>query len=192
MGKEIKQKQTYPEPVTQQRSCRLARRRLFGSPPSERPADFRISGLFLWGGIPLEAGWIRRHMATCPRCQQRFSALAKVHLGLSLLKSQAHSLDLLSRANAGTVAVLHRDLRKTPKAQHLAQTLPQPTLRERIRLYQQTFSQIAACFALLILSKMGVFSSLEQTQKQGRIAMKHYYSVHLDDEMADDLFTSQV
>jgi hypothetical protein len=192
MKRQTKPKYASLGPIIEQPPCKLARKRLLGPPFSKRRSGFRITELFSWGGIALDADWVQRHVATCPRCQRRFSALGKVHVGLSLLKSQAHSLDLLNRANAEAVAVLHRDLRQAPKAQHLSHLVPHPTLREKIRLYKQAFSQIAACFVLLTLSKISVFSSLKQTQKQGQIAVKHYYQVHLDDDITDDLFAGRV
>lgn len=189
MKRQTKLKHSPSKPIAGQPPCRFAKKRLFGTYHSKPRSGLRIPRLFSWGGIALEADWAQRHISTCSRCQQRFAALAKVQVGLSLLKSQVHSLDLLGRANAKTVAVLHRDLRNAPKAQHLRHASPRPLLRDRIRLYRQAFSQIAACFALLTLSKIGLFSSLEKAQKHGCTAMKHYYSQHIDEDMTDDLFT---
>lgn len=192
MKKKTKTTTTRSKPIAGRSPCTLARKRLFGTSPASRGTDLGLRRLFSRGSIVLESDWVRRHIAVCPRCQQRFSALAKVQIGLSLLKSQVHSLDLLQRANTNTVAVLHRDLRSASKAKHLTHAVPHPTWRDRIWLYKQSFSNIAACIALLTLSKIGLFSSLEQTQQQGRSAIQQYYQRHLDVDMADDLFSGQL
>jgi hypothetical protein len=54
----------------------------------------------------LDAPWVRRHVASCPKCQQRLAGLTKVDLALSVIKSQPHRLDLLTRANTAAIRML--------------------------------------------------------------------------------------
>ncbi len=167
--------------------CKLVRKRLFG--PSV--ADTNRSSIvrrFPRIGIDLDAPWVQEHMSTCQRCQRRFSAIGKVKLGLSLLQSQPHGLDLLSRANAATVQVLKRDLRQSSQADELKSMLPRPTFSARMSVLRHSLAHMAACATILFLSKMGIFSSIEQTQKQGQKVVRHYYNSHLGPDLTDDMF----
>ena len=114
--------------------------------------------------------------------------MGKVKLGLSLLQSQPHNLDLLAKANATTVQVLKRDLRHTAEADQLKSTLPRPTLTTRISVLRHSFAHMAACVTILILSKVGISSSIEQTQKQGQKVVRYYYDSHLGPDLTDDMF----
>ena len=168
-------------------SCKLVRKRLFGPSAADRERSSLV-GRFSGLGIDLDAPWVQEHMSTCMRCQRRFAVIGKVKLGLSLLKSQSHSLDLLSKANARTVQVLRRDLRHTPQADELKSILPRPTLTTRLSVLRHSLAHMAACVTILILSKVGIFSSIEQTQKQGHKVVRHYYDNHLGADLSDDMF----
>ena len=169
-----------------QSPCRLARKRLFGQ--SATPGG-RSGGLFSRAGIPMESAWIQRHISACPRCQQRFSALGRVNLGLNLIKSQSHSLDLLRRANTGAVNVLQHDLRENNQAKRLKTALPSPTLRDRVHCASHGLYQTAACITILILSKISVFSSIDRMQKHGQTTVRHFYDSQLGSNLSDDLFS---
>ena len=164
--------------------CRLVRTGLFGGTTHGLWAGIRSRA-----GIDLNADWVQRHIAGCPRCQRRFAALARVQLGLALLKSQAHGLDLLKHANARAIGVLSHGLRDQPKALELQTRLPGPTILDRIRLYRHSLAQTAACIAILVLSRIGVFSSMEYTQRQGHKTVKDYLDRNLGKDLADDLFS---
>ncbi len=165
--------------------CKLARKRLFGQSSFE---EKRTGWLFSRTGIALESPWIQQHISTCPRCQRRFSARGKVTMGLNLIKSQSHSLGLLKRANASAVDVLKHDLRESETAKSLKIALPTPAFGQRMRAMSHSLYQTAACIAILILSKINVFSSIDHLQKQGQTTVRHFYDSQLGPDLSDDLF----
>jgi hypothetical protein len=135
-----------------------------------------------------EAGWLRGHISHCPRCQKRLIASGKVHLALSFMKTQPHRLDLLMRANQQTIAVLKHRLRQEPKAQELKTKQSEPKPLEKYRRYGFSFGSLAACLAILILIKIGIFSSMDTVQNKGRKVMKQYYARNIGRDLADDVF----
>ncbi len=140
--------------------------------------------------IGFDADWLQNHIANCPRCQRRIVSCGKVNLALSVIKSQPHKLDLLMRANAQAIGVLKHSLRRAPKACKLKVMLPEPKLLERWGKYAQPAANAAACIAILLLMKIGVFSSMDKFQRQGQKVVKQYYSSHVGQEMADEIFTT--
>jgi len=132
---------------------------------------------------------LHNHIANCPRCQRRLSGYSQVSLGLTLIKSQPHQPDLLSRANCLAVKYLKRSLRDTPKANILKQAKPRPTWLERCSRYTHSIGNAAACFAILLLLRAGIFSSMGQLQNKGTNAVNQYYRHHLGDD-AEVLFSS--
>jgi hypothetical protein len=136
----------------------------------------------------LDAGWIQNHIANCPRCQRRLSAVGKVGLALSIIKSQPHKLDLLMRANTQAISVLKHSLRQVPKAEKLKVCLPEPNLLERCGKYGHTIANVAACIAILLLMKIGVFSSMDKFQTEGKKIIKQYYASHIGKDLTDEIF----
>lgn len=136
------------------------------------------------------ADWVQNHAANCSRCQQRFASVAKVGLALSLLKSQPHKLDLLMRANAQAIGVLKHSLRQAPKAQKLKTTLPEPRLSERCAVHKRSIANVAACVAILLLMKTGVFSFMDKFQTQGQKVVKQYYAGRVGQDLANEIFTA--
>jgi hypothetical protein len=104
------------------------------------------------------------------------------------MKAQPHGLDLLTRANQQTIAVLNHSLREEPKAQKLKTKRPEPKPLEKYRRYGFSFGSLAACLAILILMKIGVFSSMDTVQVKGRRVMKQYYARNVGQDLADDVF----
>ena len=135
-----------------------------------------------------EARWLRGHIAHCPRCRQRLIASGKVHLALSFMKAQPHGLDLLTRANQQAVSVLKHSLRQEPKAQELKRKQSKPKPFEKYRRYGFSFGSLAACLTILVLMKIGVFSSMDTVQVKGRKVMKQYYARNVGQDLADDVF----
>lgn len=135
-----------------------------------------------------EAGWVRRHAATCPRCQRRLAALRNVEMALSLLRSQPQSLDLLGRANAHTIKMLEHDLRDAPKARKLERSRPEPSFVERFGQYRSSVVNVAACIAIVLLTRAGIFSSLDKLSTGGDRAMRQYYTNHIGDDLTRELF----
>ena len=175
-----------PDPLRRQSSCKLARKRLFG----HSSADGDRTGWWFSGtGIAMESPWIQRHISVCPRCQRRFSGLGKVFMGLNLIKSQSHSLELLKRANTAAVNVLKHDLRESHRAFQLRTSLPAAPLSERIHSLSRGLYQTAACITILVLSKISVFSSIDRIQKQGQTTVRHFYDRQLGTDLSDDLFS---
>lgn len=139
-----------------------------------------------------EANWLNDHIKCCPRCQRRLISCGKVNLALSFMKSQPHSLDLLMRANTQAIAVLKHSLRCEPKAQELEKKLPEPKILERCRKYGHSVANLAACIVILLLMKIGVFSSMGQFHNQGQQVMKQYYTRQVGEDLADDVFPKDI
>ena len=151
------------------RPCGLVRRRLFGQ--ASPPGSGRLLGLIKRTGIDLETSWVQKHIASCARCQKRFAALNRVNLAMTLLKTRPHGKDLLPRANTQAVDVL-----------------PSQTVPERVRLLHHSFAHVAACIGLLVLSKIGIFSTIKNSQIAGQRAVEQLYTSHLDADTADEVF----
>lgn len=132
--------------------------------------------------------WIQDHVADCPRCRRRLADNAKVELALTLLKSRAHALDLLMRANTQAVGVLHRRLRTTAAAGRLKKMRPEPNLLERCGKYKQPLVQAAACIAIAVAMKSGTFSSAEKLHADGRKAVERYYAAQVGEDLAREIF----
>ena len=135
-----------------------------------------------------EAIWLNEHIKHCPKCQQRLIYYSKVNLALSFMKSQPHELDLLMRANTQTIAVLKHSLRREPKAHELEQKLPEPKTLERYNKYGHSVANLAACIAILLLMKTGVFSSMGQFYNKGEKVMKQYYARQAGEDLAEEVF----
>ncbi len=136
----------------------------------------------------LNADWVQNHIANCPRCQRRFAAIGKVHLALSAMNSQPHNLYLLMRANTQTINVLKHGLRQVPKAQKLKTILPEPKQLEKWSKYTRSIASVAACIAILVLMKIGIFSSMDKFQTKSQKVIKQYYAGHVGIDLADELF----
>lgn len=147
---------------------------------------------FLGKFISADAPWIQRHIAQCPRCQKRLMAISRVNLALSFIKSQSHSLDLLMRANTQTISVLKHSLQEVPKAQKLKEMYPEQKLTQKLVWCFQPSVNIAACILILFLMKVGIFSSMDNFQTQGKKAYKQYYVSRIGEEMADDIFPGDI
>jgi hypothetical protein len=110
-------------------------------------------------------------------------------VGLDLIKSQAHSLDLLQKANASAVNVLKHQLRDSNRAHCLKNALPTPSIGDKIHCASHGLYQTAACIAILILSKISVFPSIQHMQKQGQTTVRHFYDRQLGTDLSEDLFS---
>jgi hypothetical protein len=168
------------------RPCKFVRRRLFGQSSGQQAGFF--ASIMDGSRIDPETPWIQNHIASCPRCQRRFAALNRVNLALTLMKSRPHSKHLLSQANSQTIGVLQHRLRDTDKAQTLRSLLPNPTVRDRMCLARHSVAHVAACIAILLLSKIGIFSTIKHSQMAGEKAVRHLYASHLDADTTDEVF----
>jgi anti-sigma factor RsiW len=136
------------------------------------------------------AAWVQKHVAQCPRCQRRLAALGKVDLALAVIRSQPHRLDLLLRANAAAVRMLSRPLREEAAAHELDQDKPAPPLAQWCARHQNTITHVAACIAILILTKVGIFSSFDKVNTRGQAVMKQYYTDRAGEDLAGEVFRS--
>lgn len=135
-----------------------------------------------------DADWVQNHIMNCPRCQRRLTAYNKVNLAMSFMKAQPHRLDLLMRSNAQAINVLRHSLRETPKAQKLAQAFPEQKLREKMYKYMQPAFNCAACIVIMMLMKIGIFTSMDKFQSQGQKTIRQYYVSQVGDDLADEIF----
>ena len=140
--------------------------------------------------LSVHSDWVRAHIVNCPRCQQRLTGFNRVALGLHLIKSQMHQKDLLKRANQQTLMVLHQSIQQLPQAQKLRLKQPQPKFWRRMSKYTQSISHAAACFAILILMRFGIFSGMEKFQSEGQKAIHQYYVNNIGEDLTDDIFTA--
>ncbi len=135
-----------------------------------------------------EAPWVQRHVAHCPRCQRRLAALGKVDLALSFIKTQPCRLDLLTRANAAAMRMLNHSLQEAAGAKDLERAEPEPMVIEWCGKYRNQVVNVAACLAIVFLTKAGIFSSVNKACTRGEEALKQYYTAQAGAEVAQDLF----
>ena len=138
--------------------------------------------------LRFNTGWLQNHIANCPRCRQRLNRIGKVNIALALLKSQPHNLDLLKRANTQAINVLKHPLRYAPKADKLKDVRPEPGLLARYCNLNRSIANAAACILVMLLLKAGVFASMDDLNQHGNVALKNYYSKHLDQDTVSDIF----
>jgi hypothetical protein len=138
-----------------------------------------------------DAQWFQNHIANCPRCRRRFLSYGKVNLAMTTIKSQPHTLDLLMRANLQTINVLKHSLRRAKRAGKLKTMRPEPKFLEKYSRYTSSALNIAACMAILLLMKIGVFSSMNMFQTQGQKVIKKYYANRIGADLADDIFPNK-
>lgn len=141
-------------------------------------------------GIGAERGWLAGHIANCPKCQSRLAGVGRVELALSLIKVQPHKSDLLMKANAQALKMLKHSLRDCRKADKLRETGTRPNWILRNHGLVSSITSMAACFAILLLLKCGIFTSMETSQKQGKETVEQFYAKHLDQDIMDDIFTA--
>jgi hypothetical protein len=113
-----------------------------------------------------------------------------VDLALRIIQSQPQPLDLLMRANTAAVRMLNHPLRDAAHERRLDQSKPEPSLLQRWRKYENNVTNVAACVAILLLTKAGLFSSFDSARTEGRQAMKQYCATQAGQEIADELFQS--
>lgn len=136
----------------------------------------------------IRAPWVQRHVATCPRCRRRLAGLGRIDLALSIIKSQPQHLDLLKRANTAAVKMLKHGLREAPQARVLENTQPEPSFLERLGIYRNYVTSLAACLAILVLVRTELPASFGKMNTGGEELMKQYYSHRAGTDLADEVF----
>ena len=131
--------------------------------------------------------WTQRHIASCPRCRRLAIGNSRIRLALLLIKTQPHKPDLLMQANRRAIGVLKRSLRELPQAERLRHISPKPALLVRLSKYTQAVGHAAACLLVLLLLRMGIFSSLAKVDKQGQEFAKAYSARLTDADLLDDM-----
>ena len=138
--------------------------------------------------LDLATRWAQSHVANCPRCRRQILGNSRLRLALLLIKTQPHRPDLLMQANRRAINILKRSLRETPTAERLRHMTPSPAFLQRLTKYTQPLTHAAACLAILLLLRTGIFSSMKRFHDQGAQAVKQYYTRHLDQDTLDELF----
>lgn len=149
----------------------------------------------------LKMGWVRQmresllyrledHIATCPKCQKRLVKVQRAETALKLLMTQPLAPDLLQKANASALQVLKKDLRDTAPAEALRNVQVRPDWTNRHRRVLETAFSAAACLAVLVLLRTGVFSSMNEIEDDGRAIVQNYYAKHLDSDLMEEIFRS--
>ncbi|MBN1554419.1 MAG: hypothetical protein JXA11_06715 [Phycisphaerae bacterium] len=131
--------------------------------------------------LDISNGWMRRHVAECPRCRRLLRGVRRLDVAMLMVKSQPHRMNLLARANRGAIAVLNFKLRNLPQADTLRVAQPRPTLLQRFRRYSQALTHAAACLAFLLLLRMGIFNSMRDFHDQSARAVDNYYNRVFDE-----------
>ena len=72
--------------------------------------------------------------------------------------------------------MLKHSLREAAQAEKLEQAKPEPCLLERCARYRISVTNVAACIAILFLTKAGIFSSFDRLHTRGEAALKQYYT----------------
>jgi hypothetical protein len=49
---------------------------------------------------------------------------------------------------------------------------------------------VAACLAVLLLAKAGIFVSLDKARTRGEAVMKQYYTIRAGEDLAGEIFKS--
>ena len=136
-----------------------------------------------------DSDWMHNHIANCPRCQARLIGIGRIEMGLAILKSQPHKLDLLMRANSRAIGTLKHSLRGARRAEKLRHIKPEPSIFQRIGNVAGAVGNVAACITIVLLMKIGVFSTMDKFDKQGNEMLKEYYASRVGDDITDDIFT---
>ena len=141
-------------------------------------------------GLGPEAGWVQRHMAACPRCCRRAASWRRVELGLRVVKSRPLRLGLLQQANAEAVKMLTHELREAAKARELTSAEAESPFLGRAGRHRHWLTNIAACLAILFLTRSGLFSSLNRLNTGGEAYVRHYYASQAGEDLAGEVFDS--
>ncbi|MBE0534957.1 MAG: hypothetical protein IH624_04745 [Phycisphaerae bacterium] len=134
------------------------------------------------------ACWLHDHIFNCPRCQARIVRFGQVDLALMMLKSQPHSRDLVMKANTSAIGMLKHSLRQAPAAEKLQHFQADGAGHDKYGRHMIPLLKMAACLAVVLILKLGIFSSMENFRREGNSAIGNYYARHLGQEYADDIF----
>lgn len=152
-------------------ACRLAAAWL------ERVAMDRLGG-------PIER--LQEHATHCPRCRQRLLGVHRLQMGLTLMRTQVHGHDLLMRANRRAIAAMSYTVRDLPQAEVLRHAQPKFPWRQRMARYGQGLTHAAACLAVMLCLRLGIFQSVAKLQEGGQRMAQEYQANHFGDELNDD------
>ena len=128
------------------------------------------------------------HVMNCPRCQGRLVKVQRVETAIRTLLTQPLAPNLLQKANQRALNMLRRDVRETEPAEKLrkAEVRTDWTMRHR-KLLDSVFNT-AACLAVLVMLKTGIFSSMKDFKSDSQSIVQNYYAKHLDTDTMQELF----
>jgi len=92
-------------------------------------------------------------------------------------------------ANVQTIGVLKHSLRRAKEAGKLKTIRPEPKFLEKYSKYTSSALNVAACMTILLLMKIGVFSSMNMFQTQGQKVIQKYYANRIGDDLAEEIFS---
>ena len=139
-------------------------------------------------GLGPEAGWVQRHIAACPRCCRRAASWRRVDLAVRIVKSRPQPPGLLGKANREAVRMLGRELQEATQARALTRSETEPPFPVRVRRCRHRLTNLAACLAILCLSKSGLFTSLNRINTGGEALVRHYYASQVGEDLAGEVF----
>ena len=128
------------------------------------------------------------HIASCPRCQGRLVRVQRTENALKLLVTQPLTPGLLQKANQSALKVLRKDLREASCAETLRSACVRPDWTSRHHRVLETLFSAAACLAVLVLLKTGIFTRMRTIEHDGRCIMRNYYAQNLDAPLVEELF----
>jgi hypothetical protein len=97
-------------------------------------------------------------------------------------------LGLLEKANAEAVRMLGHDLREAAQARDMMGPESEPPSLPRALKYRHQLTNIAACLAILLLTKSGLFNSLDRFSTGGAAFVRQYYASQVGEELAREVF----
>ena len=78
-----------------------------------------------------------------------------------------------------------------PEVENLKSKLPESKRLEMFRGCGRSSANAAACVAIVLLMKIGVLSSMDQFNSTGQNSIKQYYTRHIGEDMAGEIFTPE-
>ena len=129
---------------------------------------------------------LREHALHCPHCRQRLLGVNRLQMGLTLMQTQVHAPDLLMRANRRAIAALSYTVRDLPQAEVLRHAQPKFPWRQRMARYGQSISHAAACLAVMLCLRLGIFQSVTKLQEGTQRMAQEYQAHHIGDALNDD------
>ncbi len=131
---------------------------------------------------------LAKHIISCHKCRKRMGIDTELEIGFSILRSQRKSTQLLAKANQRAIGVLKHSLGQRPEAVLLRSPKPKMSFAYHLARAGSAIKTAAACLVICLFLKVGLFSSLQDSQKTGRTVLRNYYARSVGDEIANEIF----